>query len=95
LLTLIAAGSETRPTLIVDPSFLDQFAVNDLPFLIVTDTQGIIRVLQPVSDEAINPSGTIDAAIAHVGALWPSLLLPPRFPFPATKAPSPTASSTH
>jgi hypothetical protein len=82
------------PTLIVDPSFLDQFAVNDLPFLIITDTQGILRVLQPVSDDSINPGGTIDAAIAHVGALWPSPLLPPPFPFPATKAPSPTGSST-
>ena len=81
------------PTLIVDPSFLDQFAVNDLPFVLITDTQGILRVLQPVSDDAINPGSTIDAAIAHIGALWPSPLLPPPFPFPATEAPSPTASS--
>ena len=83
------------PTLIVDPSLLDQFAVNDLPFVIITDTEGIIRVLQPVSDDAINPGSTIDAAIAHIGALWPSPLLPTRFPFPDTEAPSPTASSPH
>jgi len=83
------------PTLIVDPSFLDEFAVNDLPFVVITDTEGIIRVLQPVSDDAINPGSTIDAAIAHIGALWPSPLLPPRFPFPDTEAPSPTASSPH
>jgi hypothetical protein len=82
------------PTLIVDPSFLDQFGVNDLPFLIVTDTEGILRLLQPVPDDAINPGGIIDAAIAHIGALWPSPLLPPPFPFPTTKTPSPAASST-
>jgi hypothetical protein len=82
-------------TILVDASFLNQFGVNDVPFLIVTDTQGIIRVLQPVPDDAMNPGGVIDAAIAHVGALWPSPLLPPRFPFPLTKSPSPMASSTH
>jgi hypothetical protein len=83
------------PTLVVDPSFLDEFGVNDLPFVIVTDTQGIIRVLQPVSDDAMNPGSTIDAAIAHIGALWPSPLLPPPFPFPDTKAPSSTSPNTH
>jgi hypothetical protein len=94
--TVADATNDIRgtPTLIVDSSFLDQFMVNDVPFLIITDTQGILRVLQPVSDDAIIPGGTIDAAIAHVGALWPSPLLPPRSPSQATKAPSPTASST-
>jgi hypothetical protein len=81
------------PTLVVDPSVLDDFGVNDLPFLIVTDTQGIIRVLQPVSDDAMNPGSTIDAAIAHIGALWPSPLLPQPFPFPDTKPP--ISSDTH
>jgi hypothetical protein len=99
LTTITAADAANylrgTPTLVVDPCFLDQFGVNDPPFLIVTDTQGILRVLQPVTDDAINPGGVIDAAIAHVGALWPSPLLPSPFPFPTTKTPSPTTSKTH
>jgi hypothetical protein len=75
------------PTLVVDPSFLDVFTANDVPFLIVTDAQGVVRVLQPVSDDALDPGGTIDAAIARVGAQWPSARLGPGFPFPAAKAP--------
>jgi hypothetical protein len=84
------------PTLIVDPSFLDQFAVTDVPFLIITDTQGILRVLQPVSDDAINSGGTIDAAIARVGAQWPSPNLAPPFPYPTPKSPpsTPTPAPT-
>lgn len=67
-------------TLVVDPSFLDQFAAVDVPFLIVTDSQGIVRVLQPVTDDAINPGGTIDSAVARVGAQWPSPRLTPLSP---------------
>lgn len=74
------------PTLIADPSFLDQFAVTDVPFLILTDSQGIVRVIQPVSDDAINPGGAIDSAIARIGAQWPS----PRL----TSKPSPPSAST-
>jgi hypothetical protein len=66
------------PTLVVDPSFLDQFAVTDVPFLILTDYRGIVRVLQPVSDEALQPGGTIDAAIARVGGEWPDPRLVPK-----------------
>jgi hypothetical protein len=73
------------PTLVVDPSFIDQFAVADVPFLIVTDSQGVVRVLQSVSDEAIDPGGTIDSAIARVGAQWPSPRLTP-LPVPTPKA---------
>lgn len=74
------------PTLIVDPSFLDQFAVDDVPYLILTDSQGIVRVLQSVSDDDLNPGAAIDSAIARVGAQWPSPRLNP--PPPAAKAPA-------
>ena len=74
------------PTLIVDPSFLSQFAVDDVPFLIVTDAQGILRVLQPVSDDALDPGGTIDSAIARIGTQWPSARGAP--PHPAPQHPS-------
>jgi hypothetical protein len=74
------------PTLIVDPSFLDQLAIDDVPYFILTDTQGIVRVIQSVTDDAINPSGTIDSAIARVGAQWPSPRLNP--PPPPAKVPT-------
>jgi hypothetical protein len=73
------------PTLVVDPSLLDQFAVTDVPLLILTDPQGIVRVLQPVSDDAILPGGTIDSAIALVGSQWHTRVVTP----PAPPRPSP------
>jgi hypothetical protein len=81
------------PTLVVDPSFLDQFAVDDVPYFILTDTQGIIRVLQSVSDEAINPGDTVDSAIARIGAQWPSPLLKP--PPPPTSSPTANTPASH
>jgi hypothetical protein len=83
-----ANGLRNTPTLIVDPSFLDQFAVDDVPYLILTDSQGVVRVLQSVSEDALNPGDTIDSAIARIGSQWPSPRLNP--PPPPVKA---TASS--
>jgi hypothetical protein len=80
------------PTLVVDPSFLDEFAVDDVPYLILTDTQGILRVLQPVSEDALNPGDTIDSAIARIGAQWPSPLLKP---LPPSKSPATNAPAGH
>jgi hypothetical protein len=74
------------PTLVVDPSLLDQFAATDVPYLILTDAQGIVRVLQPVGDSALEPGDTIDSAIGLVGSQWPSPKLkrptPPAVPKP-------------
>jgi hypothetical protein len=74
------------PTLVVDPSLLDQFAATDVPYLILTDAQGIVRVLQPVGDGALEPGDTIDSAIARVGSQWPSPKLKPPAP-PAVPKP--------
>jgi hypothetical protein len=60
------------PTLVVPKRLLDQFAATDVPYLILTDAAGIVRVLQPVSDDAILPGDTIDSAIARVAAQWPA-----------------------
>ena len=59
------------PTLAVNPTVLNQFAVTDPPFLIVADPQGIVRVLQPVTEDAMAPRNTVDSAIALVGRQWP------------------------
>jgi len=75
----------TTPTNVVDPSLLDQFAATAFPLLILTDTEGIVRVLQPVGDSAMEPGDTVDSAIARVGAQWPSPHLPK--PTPPTAQP--------
>jgi hypothetical protein len=77
----------TTPTLIVDPSLLDQFAATDVPYLILTDTEGIVRILQPVGDDALKPGGPIDSAIALVGTQWPSPKLKPPPPSPIKPTP--------
>jgi hypothetical protein len=77
------------PTLVVDPSLLDQFAATDVPYLILTDAQGIVRVLQPVGDDALEPGGPIDSAIALVGSQWPSPKLKPPSPTQPPAAPKP------
>lgn len=77
------------PTLAVDPAILDQFAATDPPFLILTDAQGIVRVLQPATEDAIRPGNTIDSAIALIGANWPTV-----HPAPSKPA-APAATEPH
>ena len=78
------------PTLAVDPAILDQFAVADPPFLILTDAQGVIRVLQTATEDAIAPGNTIDSAIALIGARWPTVHPVPSKPAaPVPPAPAP------
>jgi hypothetical protein len=71
------------------PSTLSQSSLRPghapVPLLILTDPQGIVRVLQPVSDDAILPGGTIDSAIALVGSQWHTRVVTP----PAPPRPSP------
>ena len=61
-------------TLTVSPGTLDRFVANDFPFLILTDGNGVVRVLEPVGNEDLAPGGAVDAAIARVGKTFPVLL---------------------
>jgi hypothetical protein len=45
--------------------------VNSIPFLVLTDPHGIVRVAQPIDPTAIQPGDTVDTAIACVGSYWP------------------------
>ncbi len=60
-------------TVVVLPAVLDQFTATAYPFLIVADGHGIVRVVQPVAEDALQPGGTIDTAIAWVGGQWPTV----------------------
>ena len=68
-----ASLAET-PTVVVAPAALDRFAATDFPFLIITDANGMVRVLQPVGADDLQPGGSVDAAIALVGKTFPPLL---------------------
>lgn len=59
------------PTIVVNMDVLNTFAATDVPFLVLTDSQGVVRVLQPVSEDALIPGGLIDSAIARVNERWP------------------------
>jgi hypothetical protein len=72
------------PTLVVAPSVLDQFAATDFPFLLIADSHGIIRVLQPVDETALQSGSTLDTAIARVAAQFPTT-----DPKPEPKPPTP------
>jgi hypothetical protein len=57
---------------VANPDVLNDFAATDIPFLVLTDSQGMVRVLQPVSEDALILGGLIDSAIARVSERWPS-----------------------
>ena len=73
------------PTFSVDPILLSLLNVNDPPFAIITDNQGIVRVAQPVTEDALNFGGTLDSAIALIGK---------QFPLPAQNAVKPPSPIT-
>lgn len=74
------------PTVIVPPSVLTQFAAEDFPLLIMADSHGIVRIVQSVSDDVLQPGGTMDTAVARIAATWP--LAAPAAPKSAPALPS-------
>ncbi len=75
------------PTVVVPPAVLTQFAAEDFPFLIIADAHGIIRVIQPVDEDIVQPGGTLDSALAVVGRTWPIR------PTEGTEPPKPATTS--
>jgi hypothetical protein len=65
------ARLEDTPTVIVPMETLDAFAAVDFPLIIATDHNGIVRVLQVASDDALGPGGEIDQIVMHILATWP------------------------
>lgn len=58
-------------TLVIPGSDFDRFAVNGVPFLVLTDPHGIVRIAQPIDPTAIQPGDAVDIAIACIGSYWP------------------------
>ena len=61
------------PTVVVPPAVLTQFAAVDFPFLIIGVAHGIIRVIQLVDEDIVQPGGTLDSALAVVGQDLPAI----------------------
>jgi hypothetical protein len=71
------------PTLIVPVATLTQFAAADFPLLIATDSEGIIRFIQPANETALNPGDFLDQISMHIAKQWPRQT-PPAATIPAT-----------
>jgi hypothetical protein len=80
-------------TLVIPNTDFDRFAVNGVPFLVLTDRHGTVRVAQPIDPTAIQPGDTVDTAIACVGSYWP---LPRSLQKTASRSPiTPGKTPTH
>ena len=74
------------PTFVVAPSTLADFNASDYPFLIVTDHDGIIRLMvQGVPNNALKQNGPIDQIADFIAARWP----PPASSMPMRPIPPP------
>ncbi len=62
-----AAMLAETPTVTVPLEMLKRFEADDFPLLLLTDREGVLRVLQPVGAGDLQPGGDVDAAIALVG----------------------------
>jgi hypothetical protein len=70
------------PTLVVDPSTLAEFNANDFPFLIATDSDGVIRLMVSAApDNTLVKDGPVDQIVDTIADGWPP---------PGPKPPSPS-----
>ncbi len=72
-----AAMLAETPTVTVPVETLNRFKADDFPLLLLTDSAGVLRVLQPVGARDLQPGGDVDAAIALVGVNFSKRSAPP------------------
>jgi hypothetical protein len=74
----VAEQLRKTPTLVVAPTTLTDFNATDFPFLIVTDHEGIIRLMVPAAPaNALHQGGPIEQITDSILEHWP---LPPAKP---------------
>ena len=66
-----AAALAGTATIAVEANTLPELASDDYPLLLLTDARGIVRVVQPVSIEALGDGGAVYSAIHRVGENFP------------------------
>lgn len=59
------------PTLVVPNETLNSFAATDFPLVVATDHNGVVRAIQPATDNALAPDGLIYELVLHILATWP------------------------
>ena len=60
------------PTVTVPSDLLERFNAHDVPVLIVTDSNGIIRFIDLADEAVLEPGRTVDSAVDLVGRQWPA-----------------------
>jgi hypothetical protein len=59
------------PTLIVPTETLNTFVANDVPLIVATDHEGLVRYIRPAPDNALVQGGLIDQIAARILYQWP------------------------
>ena len=49
----------------------NSFAATDFPLVVATDHNGVIRTIQPATDDSLAPDGLIHQLVRHILANWP------------------------
>ncbi len=75
-----AAALAGTATVAVEANTLPELASDDYPLLLLTDARGIVRVVQPVSIEALGDGGAVYSAIHRVGENFPRTVPSPSSP---------------
>jgi hypothetical protein len=63
------------PTFTVSPALLQRFYAVDVPLLIITDNQGVIRLIDVADENILQPGNTVDSAVALIGKQWPTAIV--------------------
>jgi len=54
------------PTFVVPSETLGSFFSSEIPFFVVVDKHGIVRVVQAADGNALDPGGTLDQMVSHI-----------------------------
>jgi hypothetical protein len=66
-----AAILRGTPTLLIAQQTLAQFGATAYPFVIATDSHGIVRYVGPAPQIPLMPGSFVDQLAAHIARLWP------------------------
>ena len=61
-------------TVTVPAGLLERFNAHDVPVLIVTDSNGVIRLIDLADEAVLEPGGTVDSAVDLIGRQWPAAI---------------------
>ncbi len=68
---LAASYLKGTPTVVVDSQVLSRFNAVDVPILIVTDRDGVVRFIGTADENAFKAGQTVDSLVSVIGRRWP------------------------